>query len=61
MSELEDTDPEDSVRVHPADLEETEIDLADEFERPVPVEADPADVVEQRNTVDTGDEDYPAE
>ncbi|HJQ44274.1 MAG TPA: hypothetical protein VJ831_14395 [Jatrophihabitantaceae bacterium] len=49
------TDPEDSVQLHPADLAETEVDEADEFERPIPLEAEPADVVEQKLAV--GDED----
>jgi hypothetical protein len=53
------TDPEDTVELLPADLEETEIDVADEFDRPAPMEAEPADVVEQRQVVE-GDEDaYP--
>lgn len=54
------TDPEDTVRLHPAELEETAVDVADEMSRSVPTEADPADVVEQRNVVDSDDEEYPA-
>jgi hypothetical protein len=53
------TDPEDTVGYLPADLEETEIDVADEFERPVPLEADPADVIEQKLVVDVDDDVYP--
>jgi hypothetical protein len=53
------TDPEDSVELMPADLAEVEVDVADEFERPLPLEADPADVVEQKQTVDDDSEDYP--
>jgi hypothetical protein len=53
------TDPEDTVGYLPADLEETVIDVADEFERPVPLEADPADVVEQKLVVDVDDDVYP--
>lgn len=53
-------DPEDTVQLQPADLEETAVDVTDEFTRSVPTEADPADVVEQRNAIETDDEDYPA-
>ncbi|MDT4973038.1 MAG: hypothetical protein QOG22_3181 [Pseudonocardiales bacterium] len=53
------TDPEDSVELMPADLAEVEVDVADEFERPLPLEADPADVVEQKQAVDDDSEDYP--
>ncbi|MCW2645608.1 MAG: hypothetical protein QOF87_1348 [Pseudonocardiales bacterium] len=53
------TDPEDSVELMPADLAEVEVDVADEFERPLPLEADPADVVEQKLPVDDDSEDYP--
>ncbi|MCU1659100.1 MAG: hypothetical protein JWO57_3756 [Pseudonocardiales bacterium] len=52
------TDPEDTVDLMPADLEETEVDVADEFERPIPLEAEPADVIEQKLAVDE-DDDYP--
>jgi hypothetical protein len=53
------TDPEVTVDVMPAELEETVVDLSDEFERPTPLEAEPADVAEQKLVVD-GDEDaYP--
>lgn len=55
------TDPEDTADLQPADLEETAVDEVDELERPVPVEADPADVVEQRSAVESDDEDYPIE
>lgn len=51
------TDPEDSVQPHPADLAETEVDEANEFERPTPIEAEPADVIEQKLAVDD-DEGY---
>jgi hypothetical protein len=50
------TDPEDTVGYLPADLEETEIDVADEFERPAPLEADPADVLEQKLIVEMDDD-----
>jgi hypothetical protein len=51
------TDPEDTVEPLPADLEESEVDIADEFERPVPLEAEPANVLEQRQELDV-DDDY---
>jgi hypothetical protein len=50
------TDPEDTTATLPADLEEAEVDEADEVSRPIPVEADPADVVEQRLEVPDDDE-----
>ena len=52
------TDPEDSVDYSAADLEEAEIDLADEFDRPAPLEAEPADVIEQHHAVALDDDDY---
>ena len=52
------TDPEDSVDLMPADLAEVEVNAADEFERPLPLEADPADAVEQKQSVDDDGEDY---
>jgi hypothetical protein len=52
------TDPEDSLELMPADLAETEVEVADEFERPVPLEADPADVVEQKQPAGADDDDY---
>ncbi|MDT4937109.1 MAG: hypothetical protein QOG80_780 [Pseudonocardiales bacterium] len=55
------TDPEDTTRLLPADLAETEVDEADEFERPLPLEADPADAVEQKLVVDIDETDYPDE
>jgi hypothetical protein len=42
------TDPEISVGPTRDELYEQEIDLADEFDRPLPVEADEADVFEQK-------------
>lgn len=53
------TDPEVTVDVMPAELEETVVDLADEFERPVPLEAEPADVAEQKLVVDEDEDAYP--
>lgn len=52
------TDPEDSLELMAADLAEIEVDAADEFDRAVPLEAEPADVVEQKQFVDTDDDDY---
>jgi hypothetical protein len=52
------TDPEDTTRLLPSDLAETEVDEADEFERPVPLEANDADVVEQKLEVPVEDDDY---
>jgi hypothetical protein len=52
------TDPEDTVDLLPEDLAETEVDVADEFERPVPLEAEPADVIEQKLVLDGDDDDY---
>jgi hypothetical protein len=49
------TDPEDTTRLLPTDLAETEVDEADEFERPAPLEADDADVVEQKQEIDDED------
>jgi hypothetical protein len=51
------TDPETTLDLMPADLAETEVDIADEFEHPLPLEADPADVAEQQLVVED-DEDY---
>jgi hypothetical protein len=50
------TDPEETTAKLPADLQETVVDDADEISRPLPVEADPADVVEQRMSVPDDDE-----
>jgi hypothetical protein len=52
------TDPEDSLDLMPADLAETEVDVVDEFERPVPLEAEPADVIEQKQALDDDDDAY---
>lgn len=42
------TDPEDTTQLQRADLIEVEIDETPDDERPIPFEAEPADVVEQR-------------
>jgi len=54
------TDPEDTTSLLPSDLEETEVDEADEFERPTPPDANEADVIEQKLEVDDDDgyDDY---
>ncbi len=52
-------DPEDVTQLHPADLQEVEVDETPDDERPQPLEADPADVAEQRAPVDAGDDEDP--
>ena len=52
------TDPEDTVQLLPADLAEVEVDEADELTRPAPLEAEPADVLEQKRTLAGEDDDY---
>ena len=51
------TDPEITTGLPPADLEEVEVDEADEFIRPVPIEAAEGDVAEQRLDVPMDDDD----
>jgi hypothetical protein len=51
------TDPEISTNLPPADLEEVEVDEADEFSRPAPIEAEEADVAEQRIDVPVDDDE----
>ena len=51
------TDPEDTTRLLRDDLAETEVDEADEFERPLPIEADEADAVDQKLDVPDDDRD----
>ena len=51
------TDPEDVTQLRPADLEEVEVDETPDEERPAPIEADPADVAEQRTEVPVADPD----
>ena len=52
------TDPEDNVTVRPADFAEDEANLLDEFERSLPMEAEPADAVEQKLDVGEDEDDY---
>jgi hypothetical protein len=51
------TDPEDVTQLRQADLEEVEIAERPNEQRPVPIEADPADVADQRIEVPIPDED----
>jgi hypothetical protein len=51
------SDPEITTGLPPADLQEVEVDEADEASRPVPLEAEPADVVEQRADVPLDEDD----
>jgi len=44
------TDPEETVRLLPTDLEEVEVDEADEFSRPAPLEAEPKPAPPERQT-----------
>lgn len=45
------TDPESTTELRPADLAEVEVDEADAESRDTPLEADVADVAEQRQDV----------
>ena len=45
------TDPEDVTQLQPADLAEVQVDETPDELRPQPIEADPADVAEQRAEV----------
>jgi len=51
------TDPEDVTQLQPADLMEVEVDETPDDERPRPLEADPADVLEQRLEVGSADDE----
>jgi len=53
------TDPEETVELLPEDLAETAVDEVDDLERPVPLEADPADALEQKLEVEGEDDGYP--
>ncbi len=50
-------DPEDSVQLEP-DSAATESGLANELSGGVPLEAEPADVLEQKQSLDIDDDDY---
>ena len=51
------TDPEDVTRPTKAQLEEAGLDESPDDERPNPIEADPADVAEQRAEIRADDDD----
>jgi hypothetical protein len=51
------TDPEDVTRPTRAQLEEEGVDETPDTERPEPIEADPADVADQRSEVHLPDDD----
>jgi hypothetical protein len=55
------TDPEDVTQLRKADLIEVEVDETPDDERPVPFEADPADVLEQRIEVPADEEPIDAD
>ena len=57
MTDPEDTDPEVVVDVPLDELIEHEVDVTDDFERPLPVEADELDAVDQKRAVPDPDED----
>jgi hypothetical protein len=50
------TDPEIATNLSPDDLEEVGVDEADELSRPAPIEAEEADVAEQRLDVPVDDD-----
>lgn len=50
------TDPEDVTELRPSDLEEVGVDETPDEERPEPLEADAADVAEQRTDLGEDDE-----
>jgi hypothetical protein len=58
VSELA-SDPENVTRPTRAELEEAELDEAPDELRPQPIEADPADVAEQRIEVHPDEDDRP--
>lgn len=54
------TDPEEPATIDHEDLVERSADVSDEFERPLPDEANEADVIEQKLDVPGLDEEsYP--
>jgi hypothetical protein len=55
------TDPEDVTQLQPIDLAEVEVDETPDEQRPQPIEADPADVADQRAEVELDDEPEPDE
>jgi len=57
MTDPHDVDPEVAADVSRDELEQREVDLTPELVREIPVEADEADVTEQRLDVPEDDED----
>lgn len=53
----EPVDPEDVTQPSRSELEEAAADLVPDAARPRPIEADPADVDDQRVEVDLGEDD----
>lgn len=51
------SDPEDVTQLRKSDLVEVEVDEAPDEDRPQPIEADPADVADQRRTEHVDDDD----
>ena len=51
------TDPEIATNLSPDDLREVGVDEADEYSRPAPIEAEEADVAEQRLDVPVDDDE----
>jgi hypothetical protein len=52
------TDPEHPVTDDREDLVEREADVTDEFERPLPDDANEADAIEQKQDVPPDDDEY---
>lgn len=55
------TDPEIATNLPPEDMQEVGVDEADEFSRPAPIEAEEADVAEQRLDVPVDDDEQDSE
>ena len=55
------SDPEDVTELRRSDFVEVEVDEAADDERPQPIEADPADVLDQRRVEPDDDEYGPAD
>jgi hypothetical protein len=53
------TNPEDTIPVADEEYTDREADLVEDAERPIPLEAEPADALEQQLEVpDHGEDDY---
>ena len=57
-ADARDVDPEDVAAPDADDLREREADVVDEFDRPLPDEANEADVVEQKQELPVDEDDY---